>query len=225
MKVIFRLFLIFLIPVLNAQEPPPNMGFVRFMNLVDAGEGQTKLRINGKDIWEPGYRLGQKTGALPYANGTLKVIVTKEGCIEAEREVVVEKGRSQTIVAFAEEVFDKEGVSLGWGIKLARLGQHTPEKGLVVTFVSFCKEDALDLEIDEAQSNKQFTQTVYKRKTARLKLVDKGRVRASVTCNGERIGSIKVDGQGNYVAMIYEGDDGKRKMKVFFDPSFMISGG
>ncbi|MGJ8724951.1 MAG: hypothetical protein ACSHYB_10380 [Roseibacillus sp.] len=224
MKQIYKFLWILFIPLLQAQEPPPNMGFLRFMNLVDAGEGKTKLRINGKDIWEPGYRLGQKTGALPYSNGTLDVVVSKEGCITAEREVEVEKGKSQTIVAFAEEVFDDEGVSLGWGVKLARLSQHTPEKGLVVTFISFCKEDAIDLEIDESQSDKQFTQTVYKRKTARLKLVDSGRVRASVKCNGEHIGSIKVDDQGNYVAMIYQGDDGKRKMKVFFDPNFMISG-
>lgn len=225
MRPIYSLILLLLMPLLSAQEPPPNMGFVRFMNLVDAGEGNTKLKINGKDIWEPGYRLGQKTGALPYSSGDQKFVVTKEGCLPAERDVSIEKGKSQTIVAFAEEVFDEEGESLGWGIKLARLEQHTPEKGLVVTFISFCKEDVLDLEIDESQSSKTFTQTVYRRKTARLKLVDKGRVRASVSCNGERIGSIKVENQGNYVSMIYDGDDGKRKMKTFYDPSFMVSGG
>ena len=200
------------------------MGFVRFMNLVDAGEGNTNLRINGKDIWEPGYKLGQKTGALPYSDGDIDVVVTKKGCITAEREVEIERAKSQTIVAFAEEVFDEEGVSLGWGIKLARLHQFTPEKGLIVTFVSFCKDDALDLEINEAQSKKKFTQTIQKRKSARLKLVDKGRVRATVTCGGEYLGNIKANNQGNYVAMIYDGEDGKRKMKVFFDPSFMISG-
>ena len=172
------------------------MGFMRFMNLVDAGEGNTKLKINGKDIWEPGYRLGQKTGALPYANGSVKIVVTKEGCIEAEREIDIEKGKSQTVVAFAEEVFDEEGVSLGWAIKLARMQQHTPESGLVVTFVSFCKEDVLDLEINESQSGKKYTQAVQKRKTTRLKLVDSGRVRASVKCGDEFIGSIKVENNG-----------------------------
>lgn len=226
MKRICSLLLLLTLGVANGQnEVPKDMGFVRFMNLVDAGEGNTKLKINGKSIWEPGYRLGQRTGALPYRGGTHNWVVTKEGCLTAEREVKVEAGKAQTVVGFAEEVFDDEGESLGWQIKLASLKQHTPEEGLVVTFVSFCREDAIDLEISEAMSEKTFKQTVNKRQTSRLKLVEKGRVRASVKCNGEYIGTIKVDEIGNYVAMIYEGEDGKRKLKTFYDPEFMISGG
>lgn len=225
MKPIFSLLFLLLVESIFAQEAPPNMGFVRFMNLVDAGTGNTMLKINGKDQWEKGYRLGQKTGALPYRAGKHKFVVSKEGCLPAEREIVIEKGLSQTIVGFAEEVFDEDGNSLGWQIRIAGLKQHTPEKGLVVTFVSFCKEESLDLVIDEAQSGKVFRQTVHKRKSERLTLVDKGRVRASVSCDGEKIGSIKVNSAGNYVAMIFEGDDGKKKLKTFYDPSFMISGG
>ena len=142
----------------------------------------------------------------------------------AEQEITVVKGISQTVIGFAEEVFDEEGTSLGWQIRLARLEQNTPEKGLVVTFVSFCKDDALDLVIDETQSNKTFTQTVYKRKSQRLTLANSGRVRASVTCNGERIGSIKVNTEGNYIGLIFEGDHGKKKLITFYDPKFMISG-
>lgn len=225
MKRIFSLLFILCLPVLEAQvEVPADMGYVRFMNLIDAGSGNAKLKINGKTLWEPGYRLGQRTGALPYKGGTQKFIVSKEGCLTAEREVKVEAGKAQTIVAFAEEVFDDEGESLGWQIKLARLAQHTPESGLVVTFISFCKEDVIDLEITEAMSEKTFKQSVNKRRTSRLKLVEKGRVRASVKCQGKYIGTIKVDEVGNYVAMIFEGDDGKRKLKTFYDPEFMISG-
>ncbi|GHC49523.1 hypothetical protein [Roseibacillus persicicus] len=224
MKRISSLLFFLCLTLLHGQDPQASSGFVRFMNLVDAGEGNTKLEINGKDIWEPGYRLGQKTGALPYSGGTQKFVVTKEGCLTAEREVKVVKGKSQTIVAFAEEVFDEEGESLGWQIKLASLQQHTPEQGLVVTFVSFCKDDVLDLTIEERQTDKTFKQSVRKRRSERLKLVDSGRVRATVSCGGEVIGSIKVEDQGNYIAMIFDSDEGKRKLITFYDPQFMISG-
>lgn len=225
MKVIFSVLLLCLWHVVQAQnEVPPNMGFVRFMNLVDAGEGNTKLNINGKTLWKPGYTLGQRTGALPYSGGSHNFTVTKEGCLPAEKKITVEAGKAQTIVGFAEEVFDEDGNSLGWQIRLASLKQHTPESGLVVTFISFCREDVIDLEITEAVSEKTFTQSVNKRRTTRLKLVDSGRVRASVSCNGDYIGTIKVDEEGNYVAFIFEGDDGNRKLKTFYDPEFMISG-
>jgi hypothetical protein len=226
MKRISSLLFLLSFQFLAAQgEMPKDMGFVRFMNLIDAGKGNAKLKIDGKSIWEPGYKLGQRTGALPYRGGTYKWVITKEGCLTAEREVKIEAGKAQTIVGFGEEVFDEEGESLGWQIKLASLKQHTPESGLVVTFISFCNVEAIDLEITEAMSGKTFKQSVNRRKTSRLKLVEKGRVRASVTCNGEYIGTIKVDEIGNYVAMIYEGDDGKRKLKTFYDPEFMVSGG
>ena len=227
MKQILSLFffLLFSSSYASAQgEVPDNMGFVRFMNLVDAGEGNTWLKINGKEIWKPGYRLGQLTGALPYEGGKLKLNISKKGCLAAERELEVEAGKAQTLVSYAEEVFDEEGESLGWQIKVARLHQHTPQSGLVVTFVSFCKEKAIDLEIMEAMSQKTFNQTVTKLKSTRLTLVESGRVRATVKCGGKYIGTIKVDEAGNYVAMIYEGDDGKRKLKTFYDPNFMISG-
>lgn len=223
MKRIFSLFLVLFAPLVFGQEPPPNMGFVRFMNLVGAGKGNTTLFVNGKNIWEPGYRLGQKTGSLPYSSGKQKFVVSREGCLTAKREVVIEKGKSQTVVGFSEEIFDEEGKSLGWQIKLANLKQHTPEKGLVVTFVSFCKEEVLDLEIDESQSGKVFKQAVKKRQSERVKLTDGGRVRASVSVNGKRIGAIKVEDQGNYVAMIFDTEEGKM-MKVFYDPKFLISG-
>ena len=81
MKRICSLFFLFSCLFAHAQEPPPNMGFVRFVNLVDAGTGNTMLKINGKSPWENGYRLGQKTGALPLGPGRQKFVVEREGCI------------------------------------------------------------------------------------------------------------------------------------------------
>lgn len=223
MKLISSILLLFSFVPLLAKGPPADAGFIRFVNLVDAGEGNTGLKINGKNIWKPGYRLGQKTGALPLSAGKQKFVVSKEGCLVAEREIVVEKGQSQTVVGFAEEVFDEEGESLGWQIKLASLKQHTPESGLVVTFLSFCKEDALDLVIEETVTKKVYNQLVKKRRSERLKLVDSGRVRATVKYKGERIGSIKIEDKGNYVAIIYDSEEGKKKLKTFYDPKFVIS--
>ncbi|MBK1833323.1 hypothetical protein [Roseibacillus ishigakijimensis] len=218
------LFLLSLQLCLAQGEVPDDVGFVRFMNLIDAGQGKVDLKIDGSTIWKPGYTLGQRTGALPYRGGKRSFLVSREGCLPAEREITVEAGKAQTVVAFAEEEFDENGESLGWQIKLARLAQHTPESGLVVTFISFCKEDVIDLEITEAMSQKTFKQAVNKRRTTRLKLVENGRVRASVKCGGDYIGTIKVDDEGNYVAFIFEGDEGRKKLITFYDPEFMISG-
>lgn len=223
MKRIFRLWLLLSSLLVAQQTPPSNVGFVRFMSLVGAGTGNTSLAIEGKDIWKKGYTLGQITGALTLRQGKHEFTVSREGCLTADRDITVEKGKSVTVISFAEEVFDEEGQSLGWQIKLASLKQHTPEKGLVVTFVSFCQEDFLDLVVEQFETKKVFKQTVKKRRSERLKLADSGRIRAGVSCNGEHIGAIKVEKPGNYVAMIFDTEEGKR-MKVFYDPKFMISG-
>ncbi|MEM9080103.1 MAG: hypothetical protein AAGC74_05360 [Verrucomicrobiota bacterium] len=188
------------------------------------GTGNTTLEINGKVIWKPGYTVGQRTGALPYSEGSHKFVVKREGCLPAETSLPVERGKAQTLIGYAEEIFDEDGNSLGYQIKIARMRQHTPEKGLVVTFVSFCKDEKLDLVIEEAMSGETFIHAVDRRRSSRLKLVDEGRVRAVVKHDGEPIGTIKVDELGNYVVMIFENEKGEKQLQTFYDPEFMISG-
>ncbi len=220
------LVLVFLSSFLGAQDvDPANYGVVRFMNLVDAGRGNLQMVINGKAPKKDGFRLGQRTGPIPFQKGALKLLLTKEGCLPAERRIEITAETAQTIVMYAEEDFDEAGKSLGWQIKTARLQQHTPKKGLVITFVSFCKKDVLDLEIEEGFSGKLFKQSVYKLKSTRLQIAESGRVRATVNYLGERIGTINVDENGNYIAMIYEDDDGQKKIETFYDPEFIAAGG
>ena len=226
MKRICDLFFAFLLLCSSAQaqrEAPENLGFVRFINLVEAGEGKTDLNIDGAKIWKKGYSFGQRTGGLAYKRGNHEFSVSKAGCLTAKQKVKVEAKQSLTLVGYAEESFDEDGQFLGWQIKLANLKQHSPEKGFSVTFVSFCKEKFLDLEIEEVLSRKKLKQAVAQRRVARLNFANKSRMKTIVSYKGEILGAINVDEPGNYVAMIYDGEDGMRKLKYFYDAKFTSS--
>ena len=95
------LLLALLLPV-AAQRP--QVGFIRLVNLVAAGEGNTKFGINGQDLHAKGYRLGQKTGGMGFKADRYTISVKKEGCRAAEREVEITAGETQTLIAFPRTV-------------------------------------------------------------------------------------------------------------------------
>ena len=50
--------------VVPAVAQRPEVGFVRIVNLVAAGEGNLNCSLDGQDLFAPGYKLGQKTGGM-----------------------------------------------------------------------------------------------------------------------------------------------------------------
>ena len=57
------------------QEPEPvdtNVGFLRIINLVAAGEGNLGVRMEGKNHWGEGFKLGDRTGGFKVRSGKIQ---------------------------------------------------------------------------------------------------------------------------------------------------------
>lgn len=201
---------------------PADVGFYRIVNVVAAGEGNLNLTIEGKDYWPQGFKLGQRTGAIGMKAGKKEFVLRKEGCKGAKRSLDVVAGETQTFVCFAEPVRDEDGNIIDWELRVARLRQHTPEKGIFLTIVSFCEDEQLGLEVSERAGGAEKRVLVPKMKTTRVRM-DGGLVAAEIKHRGRIVTNVMAEKAGNYVVMLYNGADGARKGTVFYDPKFVLA--
>ena len=223
-RVVSIIVTLFLAGGLGAQEAvdPAEIGFVRLISLAGAGTGNTKISIDGSSMWPQGFKVGQRTGGIGLKRGSHKFTVTKEGCKEAEKSIMVEAGQTQTLVAYAEPVRDEDGAIVGWSLKMARLSQHTPRKGMFMTLVCFCEEKELAIDVYEGVSDRRMKMVAPRLKAERIEL-GSGDVRAEVSYKGEALMTLKAEENGNYVVMIFE-DGGKGKKAIsFYDPKFVMA--
>ncbi|NNC87433.1 MAG: hypothetical protein HKN82_03110 [Akkermansiaceae bacterium] len=211
-------------PMAAAQDErdPSKIGFVRFMSVVSPGEGNTFFEVDGKSLWKKGYKLGQRTGGIGMEQGAHEFVVKKTGCNPAKRKIDIAAGQTQTLVAYAEADLDDLGEIIGWNLRLARLGQNTPESGFWVTLISFCREKELPLEVFEGMSEKTIKAAVPRLKAKRFQ-IGSGEVRAIVSHKGERLLTLKAQDRGNYVVMVFENEKGEKEALSFFDPKFIIA--
>lgn len=213
----------------SGQTDPANVAFVRMVNLVSPGEGNLKMRIDGEDPWPAGYRLGQRTGGIGMKAGKRKFVLSKEGCLSAEREIPLKGGKTVTLAIYAEPVLDEEtgkpvldenGEVAEWQIKVASLNQVDPGEGYHLTFVSFCVEEVIDIEVKPAASDSFFAQV--KRLTTTKRQFASNRDRVAIVYQDKVLDVLKGRIAGNYVVMIYEGVDGKDAIS-FYDPKFVLA--
>ncbi len=216
--------MLFLAGGLGAQEAvdPAEIGFVRLICVAGAGTGNAKVSIDGSTMWPQGFKVGQRTGGIGLKRGTHKFSVTKEGCKKAEKSIMVKAGQTQTLVAYAEPVRDEDGKITGWALKLARLSQHTPRKGMFMTVVSFCEEKELAIDIYEGVSDRKMKVVAPRLKAERLEL-GSGEVRAEVSYKGESLMTLKAEENGNYVVMVFEDGEKGKKAISFYDPKFVMA--
>lgn len=225
MKTIFKWSICFFISCqwVVAQEDLAELGFLRIVNLVAPGEGNTYFSIDGKDIYQKGYRLGQKTGGFGLKPGIHSITLKKSGVESGTSKISVIKGETLSLVGFAEKVpSDKPGDPPVWKSKILRLKQSDPENGYRIALISTCSIDELKIEADISGKSKE---VLFIKKMV-LTSLDLGRskkvVRLSVA--GQEIITVSPDDPGNYVVLIYEDGDGKTVAVSFYDPKFVISG-
>lgn len=219
-RALLPLILFAVVPALGAQEiEPGQVAFVRLVNLVSPGEGNLHLKLNGSVPWPAGYQLGQRTGGLGLKAGEHKFILSKEGCLTAEREVKLEGGKTITLAIFADPVRDEEGEIIDWQIKMAELSQQDPGPDYYLTFVSFCQDEKLLVKVSPA-AGESFSVELPQRRTVRRKFAT-DRERVAITHDEKLLDVLKGRQAGNYVVMIYEGEDGKEAVS-FYDPKFVL---
>jgi hypothetical protein len=228
MKLIFNLLIaavfVFLGARLSAQEPKPQVGFIRFVHAIAPGEGTATVLIDGENIFPKGYAMGQRTGGIGIKAGSHTVAVRKNGVKEGSTKFDLKNGETLSLIAFAQKIPPKEeGDPVEWEIKILRLKQSDAGKGYNISFISVCDKEDVRVETLSEGQTKPKIESVKRLTTTTLKL---GAVRgeAQVSVDGEVVTMVSPDDPGNYVVVLYQDAEGKIKSLSFFDPKFVIAG-
>ena len=213
-------------PLAGVAQEEPRIGFIRLVNAVAPGEGNTRILVDGEDLYPDGYELGQRTGGIGLKVGERRITIRKDGVEEGVTSVDVGLGMTTTLVAFAElQEPEEEGDPPTWKARILRLKQSDPERGYRLTVVSVCAEKDVTFTI-ATEARRAFELKTVKRFDTTT--VDLGGARGDVELrlreSKEVLCGMSLDEPGNYVAVIYNDADGKIRALTFYDPKFVIAG-
>jgi hypothetical protein len=207
------------------KKEQPKVGFLRLVNAVGQGTGNTKLSIDGEDMFPKGYKLGQRTGGIGLPAGAKKITVTKEGVVEGTTSLSVEDGETMSLVAFAEKVPAKDDKPEHFEIKLLRLKQRDVEKGYRLTVLSVSQELETLFEVKREGEKEKTPNSVKRLMTTTIDLGARaGDVGVFLRDQPESLAFFRPDSPGNYVVVFYDDPEGKVKAIYFYDPKFVIAG-
>lgn len=219
-----RLFFVSLLLSMSSEGKPPEVGFIRIVNAVAVGQGKAAFSIDGRNLYEGGYALGQTTGGYGVKAGSFEVEVSKEGVKTGKTKVNLETGETMTVIAFAELVpAGKEEDPPEWEIRLLRLKQQEKESGYGLSLVSVCKHE--EIPVNVAFEGRKTLMSAFARRLAITK-VELGTRRGEVVVSSgeEPLAHVSTDSPGNYVVILYQDPDGSVKAISFYDPKFVIAG-
>lgn len=229
MKIIFSQYyilvaFIFCQVVCQAQQEIPPIGFVRMINGIGHGNGNAKFIVDQEDIYPTGYKLGQDSGAMSLNQGSHSFTVCKNGVTKGTTKLDVVTGETTTVIAFAELIppVNKEDPPT-WTIKLLRLKQKSIESGYGLTLISVA--DAPETPVSLTVGAKG---TIENHTLTRLKFtnVHLGATRGEVFISekGKPLTTVSPDTPGNYVVVLYDGENGETAAIYFFDSKFTVAG-
>jgi len=224
MKTIFKTLLTFIFVTCALSAQQPEVGFVRIVNAVAPGTGNASFLLDGRNLFEDGYKLGQDTGGYGVKAGSIGIEVRKEGVESGSTRVQLGIGETMTVIAFAERLPVKnEDDPPRWAIKLLRLKQQDAERGYGLSFVSVCKENEIGVQVSIA--GRKEAQNVFAKRLTITKLEIGGKqAEVGVGIDERKITHISTDSPGNYVVIIYENVDGGVEAISYYDPKFVIAG-
>lgn len=216
----------FLPPAIAQEEGPPQVCFVRIVNAVAAGEGNTRFEIDGEDIFPKGYKLGQRTGGFGLKAGSHSIRILKDGVEPGTTKVDLKTGETMSLIGFAEKLPPKKGEEDQppvFTTRILRLKQSDPERGYRMTIVSVSSKD--QVEVQAAIQGKGSVEKAFAKRLATTS-VDLGRSRGEVLVKvgDEIVTTLSPEDPGNYVVVLYDDPDGNVKAISFFDPKFVIAG-
>jgi hypothetical protein len=226
MKKIFKALMLCaaLVSSVSAQEETPQVAFVRIVNAVSPGVGNASFIVDGRNLYEDGYKLGQTTGGYGVAVGTRTIQVEKEGVQKGTTKLTLGLGETVTLIAFAERLpVEKENDPPKWTIKLLRLKQATVERGYGLSLVSVCGPSETVVELGLLSTGKAVRSAA---KRLSITKVDIGNARGEVVVKsgGKNLTMVSPDSPGNYVVILYETAEGETEALSFYDPKFVVAG-
>lgn len=212
-------------PAQAQDEEIPDFGFVRLVNVVAAGEGNTTYHLDGRNLYPKGYKFGQRTGGVAIKPGSPTLEVRKEGVEGGKTKLDVVKSQTTTLIAFSEELEVEEGDPPAWKAKILKLKQKQVEKGFRLTVVSVCKQEEIPFMIATAARKAVEKPSVKRFRTTSLDLGDsRGDVEIRMSDAKTQLCLFTPDSPGNYVVVFYNDAEGKIKAMSFYDPNFVVAG-
>jgi hypothetical protein len=210
------------IPVAQGQEgQPKEFGLIRLVNAMAQGTGNLTLKIDGRNVYSPGYKLGAITGGIAVAPGTHEVGVSKEGVRDGSTKVDVSYGSTTTLIPFAEKVPATEDNPEHWVAKILRLRQMEPIAARTITFVSVASAEAIKVEI--GTDGKEWS-TGHVKRTALLQMAaDEAGGYTRLRIAGNELEPMAIPQEGNYVVIIYENEQGEIRSENFLDLKALIT--
>jgi hypothetical protein len=216
---------LFSFTLLAAQDEAPKVGFIRLVNAVAPGTGNLHLKIDGEEMYAKGYTMGQRTGGIGLLAGSKKIAVTKEGVEEGSTTVQLGIGETVTLIAFAEKLPAEDDKPERWAARVLRLKPRDVENGYRLTLLSVCKQTEILFETDIQGRDKPEGSSVKRLMTS---TVDLGGAGGDITVrlrgSDKILTSFRPDDPGNYVMLLYDGEDGEVHSVYFYDPKFVIAG-
>ncbi|MEM6910738.1 MAG: hypothetical protein AAF555_04070 [Verrucomicrobiota bacterium] len=196
-----------------------NYGFVRFVNLVEAGQGNLKASIAGNDLKKRGFELGERSFPIPLPSGNHELRVAREGCMPSVLTIEVSAGKTQAVFARSVPEFGDDGELLRWWIRLVPVEHASRGDERGVTFLSFSKIDPLPVRIE-----RQNAPTIF----VNLKRNDAQWIEVPFTGNpagffsGEnQLTEAIPDREGQHVLIVFDqGEDGKLGSVFYRDVAF-----
>ncbi len=206
-------------------EEIPDFSFVRFVNVVAAGEGNTHYELDGRDLFPKGYKFGQRTGGVPVPPGSANLEVKKTGVEPGTTKLALVKDETTTLIVFSEKVETEEDEPPEWKARILKLKQQDTERGFKMTVISVSAQPEVAFTmINGAQADVEAT-FVKRFQTTSIELGDsRGDVELLQRDGKSRLCLFAPDAPGNYVVVIYDNPEGGLGAMSFYDPKFVIAG-
>ncbi len=216
MTVIIRIFVFFaLLPlsILSAQDEA--LGYLRLVNLVTAGEGKTEFFLNNQTIYAKGYTSGESTAAMGIERGSYTLKVKKTGNEEAEIELSLEEGPTQTIIAYSVPKRDKDGKIVKWNIQLEPyLGRKT-KHSYEVACVSFLSTSEFTIGVQAG--SEPVSEMILTPQKVQSFDAKKSQTYVTFRIKGKTFYRLGISDPGSYFVMIYQTPEGEVKAAHYYD--------
>jgi hypothetical protein len=194
-------------------------GFVRLANAVAPGTGKLTMEVDGKNVNDLGYILGDSTGGIKVPIGSRSIKFSREGTEEGNTKVTILPNETTILIPFAEWVPATDAKPAFWAIRILRLKQRDTEAGRSATFVSVTQ--APEVKVEMREPNGKWNTHFVKRLAVTQAPILYTRGYVPVRSAEVSLTSIPVASEANYVMLLYDDENGKLKSLNFKDRKFL----
>lgn len=209
------LLLLSSVSVMGQAEEGKEVGYIRLVHALAAGEGRLTLRLNERDVYPSGYRLGDATGGIGVKVGVCDVVIERDGVETGRTTVDVVAGKTTSLVAFAEKVPADHKKPVHWKARILRLKQAQPERGRSVIFVSVSSQPKIEIEMGDPEGN--WHAGVVEQFGIAKMLMKHAEGYVPLRVGEQRLESIPVMSRGAYVVVLYDDVEGTLRAIHFRD--------